>query len=296
LDAPIDIPRDLTPSVAFIQSRIPSKHPSTAVLGEERVGAGVAVEADRVLTAHYLVLGASEVEVTFVDGKSRSVRRVATDHETGLALLFLDGVPVKNVPLGRAESVQPGLPVFLLTATGASERKGSTGHVFRVEPFEAFWEYMLDRAILTTAINPGLAGAPLFDLRGRLLGLVSLGLVAVGRHTLAIPVDLFLAHREELEGERPRAAPRAWVGFYPQACDGSVVLTGVVPNGPAEQAGLAKGDFILSANGEPVSSLRELYVEIWRHAPGDRLGFQILRDSSIRVVEVVAGERALFYK
>jgi serine protease DegS len=284
------------PSVAFIHSRIPSEHPSALVLGEERLGTGVAVEPDRILTAHYLVLGAAEVEVSFADGRSRTVRRVATDHETGLALLFLEGVPARTVRLGRAEDAQPGLPVFLLTSTGASERKGATGHVFRVEPFEAFWEYMLDRAILTTAMNPGLAGAPLFDLRGRLLGLVSLGLVAVGRHTLAIPVDLYASHRDELEGEVPGASPRAWVGFYPQSCDGSIVLSGVVPKGPADHAGLLRGDFILSANGEPVSSLRELYVEIWQHGPGDRIGFQILRESSIRVVEVVAGERALFYK
>jgi S1-C subfamily serine protease len=57
-----------------------------------------------------------------------------------------------------------------------------------------------------------------------------------------------------------------------------------------------RGDFVLSANGVAVGSLRELYTEIWKHGPGDRLGFQVLRDSSIRVVEVVAGERALFYK
>jgi S1-C subfamily serine protease len=296
MDSRIDVARELAPSVAFLKSHIPSQHPSALVLGQERLGSGVVVEEDRVLTASYLVLGASDVEVTFLDGRAKAAKRVALDHETGLALLSVEGTPSPPVVLDHLESVRPGLPVFILTSTGASERKGATGHVSRVEPFEAFWEYMLDRAIFTTAINPGLAGAPLFSPRGRLLGIVSLGLVAVGRYSLAIPSDLYWSHRGELEGELPGAAPRAWVGFYPQACDGSIVLAGVVPSGPADQAGLLQGDFVLSVNGEPVSSLRGIYTEIWRHGPGDRIGFQILRESSIRVVEVVAGERAVFYK
>lgn len=282
--------------MAFIHSRIPSNHPSSLVLGEERLGTGVAVEPDRVLTANYLVLGANEVEVSFLDGRLKPVRRVAFDHEAGLALLSLDATHAKPVPLGRMEDVRPGLPIFLLASTGTSERRGATGHVIRVEPFEAFWEYMLDRAILTTAKNPGLSGAPLFDANGRLVGLVSLGIVAVGRYSLAIPVDLYESRKAELEGERPGAPPRAWVGFYPQACDGSIVVTGIVPAGPADHAGLVRGDFLLSVNGKAVSSLRELYTEVWKNAPGDRMGFQILRESSILVIEVVAGERAVFYR
>src|SRR5207247_5690332 len=134
-----------------------------------------------------------------------------------------------------------GRPAFRLTCTRERERKGASGHVSMVGPFEAFWEYMLDRAIMTTVINPGLAGAPLFDPDGRLLGIVSLGLAAVARYSLAIPVDLFVARREALErGEgRPEGA-RAWLGFYPQGDDGGGVLTGVVSGGPADRPGLAR--------------------------------------------------------
>jgi S1-C subfamily serine protease len=298
LDSPIVIPRDVVPSVVFLESHIPSSHPSAQVLGEERLGAGVAVGPQRVLTAHYLVLGASRVEVSGADGRSRLVQRVSLDHETGLALLFLEGPDLRPVRLGRSEDVVAGTPVFLLTCTGVRERKGASGHVSVVGPFEAFWEYMLDRALMTTAINPGLAGAPLFDSDAHLIGVVSLGLVAVARYSMAIPVDLYVSHRQEMEEEKVGAGrlPHAWVGFYPQAYDGGVILTGVVPGGPADKAGLAKGDLVLSVDGEPVSTLRELYSSVWKKGPADSLGFQILRESSIRVVEVVAGERAVFYK
>jgi serine protease DegS len=291
------IAQDAVPSVVFLHSQVPARHPSAAVLGEERMGAGVAIGADRVLTAHYLVLGASRVELTGVDGKSREVRRQRVDHESGLALLSLSGPALRPALLAPPRRVTPGLPVFLLTCTGQHERKGASGHVSAVEPFEAFWEYMLDRAILTTAVNPGLAGAPLFDPQARLIGIISLGLAAVARYSLAIPLELFLDRRAAMEDEAPSAGSRrGWLGFYPQGFDGGVALTGIVPEGPADRAGLERGDLILSVDGTPVASLRELYTALWRHEPGESVSLQVLRESAIRVVEVTAGDRDDFYK
>jgi len=296
MDSTVVVARRTAPSIVFLHSEIPAQHPSAIVLGEERMGTGVAVGPHHVLTAHYLVLGASKLEVAGPEGRGRTVSATALDHDSGLALLALDGPPLPPAEIAP-RPVAPGLPVFLLTCTSERERKGASGHVSMVGPFEAFWEYMLDRAIMTTVINPGLAGAPLFDPDGRLVGIVSLGLAAVARYSLAIPVDLFLARREALErGEGRPEGRRAWLGFYPQGYDGGVVLTGVVPGGPADKAGLARGDLILSVDGAPVSSLRELYRAIWKKAPGDGLSLQVLRDSAIRVVEVAAGDRYEFYK
>jgi S1-C subfamily serine protease len=286
------------PSVVFLESRIPASHPSAAILGAERLGTGVAVGPSHVLTAHYLVLGASKVEVTGVDGRTRAVRRVNLDHETGLALLLVEGPDLRPATLGMGDEARPGLPVFLLSCTSTRERKGATGHVSVVGPFEAFWEYMLDRAIMTTVINPGLAGAPLFDQDGRLIGLVSLGLAAVGRYSLAIPIDLYWKHRVELSGEgpAPQRRLRAWVGFYPQGFEDGVGITGIVPGSPADKAGLVRGDLILTVDGQPVSTVRELYREVWRKKPGEPLGLQVLRDSAIHVIDVVAGDRYAFYQ
>ena len=283
------------PSIVFLRTEIPENHPSAAILGEERLGTGIAVDSHRVLTAHYLVMGGSHISVTSADGKARKVEKALLHHETGLALLALDGpaLPPARFADGPAS---PGQPVFILSCTGERERKGASGHVSAIAPFEAFWEYMLDRAIMTTAINPGLAGAPLLDGEARLIGLVSLGLAAVGRYSLAIPIDLYLAHREQIEEGGGNVPHRAWVGVYPQGYDGGVVLTGVVAGGPAEKAGLQKGDLVLSVDGAVVSSLRDLYGAIWKRGPGERVGLQILRDSSIRTVDVLAGDRYDFYK
>jgi S1-C subfamily serine protease len=297
VDAPVLIAHAAVPSVVFLRSRVPANHPSAAVLGEERLGAGVAVGERQVLTAHYLVLGANQIEVTGSDGRARSVSRCTLDHETGLALLMLDGPELDAAPL-REAPVRPGLPVFLVTCSDAKERKGASGHISAIIPFEAFWEYMLDQAIMTTVVNPGLAGAGLFDAAGRLLGLVSLGLAAVGRYSLAIPIDLYVRHRAGLEAGDPRATrePRAWVGFYPQVQDGAVVVSGVVPDGPADKAGLERGDLLLTVDGEPIASLRELYAALWRKRPGETVGLQLLRDGRVQVIEVRGGDRYEFYK
>jgi S1-C subfamily serine protease len=296
MDALLTIPREATPAVVFLRSEIPAEHPSSAILGQERLGAGVAVATDRILTAHYLVMGARTIEVTGFDGRPRTVRRTAVDHTTGLALIAVEGPALRPARVDEADEARPGLPVFLLTCTREGERKATTGHVSVVGPFEAFWEYMLDRAIMTTAINPGLAGAPLFDLEGRVLGLVSLGLAAVGRYSLAIPVGLYLGRREQMEAETGPRSGRAWLGFFPQAFDGGVIVTGVVDGGPADRAGVTRGDLVLSLDGVTVSNLRELYSALWRKPPGETVGLQILRDSAIRVVEVTAGDRDEFYK
>ncbi|PYQ50558.1 MAG: hypothetical protein DMF78_15380 [Acidobacteria bacterium] len=78
--------------------------------------------------------------------------------------------------------------------------------------------------------------------------------------------------------------------------DGGVVVTGVVDGGPADRAGVTRGDLVLSLDGAPVSSLRELYTALWKRRPGETVGLQVLRDSAIRVVEITAGDRDEFYK
>lgn len=283
------------PSLVFVRAEVPARHPSASILGEERMGSGVAASPDLVITAHYLVLGASKIQLQGADGHKRTVKQAFVDHDSGLAMLTVDGTPLRPVAVADRPA-EAGMPVFLLTCTGERDWKGATGHVTQVGPFEAFWEYMLDAAIMTTAVNPGLAGAPLFDSRGRAIGVVTLGLAAVGRYSLAIPIELYVQRREELDSGRWTPSGRAWVGIYPQNQDGGVTLTGVVENGPADKAGLERGDVILSVDGETVSTLRELYQAIRRKGPGESLSFQVLRDSAIRVVEVTAGDRNVFYR
>ena len=284
--------------MVFLRASIPAEHPSAQILGEERMGAGVAVAPDQILTAHYLVLGASRAEVVGLDGRTRPVGRISLDHDSGLALLTVEGAGFEPARLVEEEELQPGDAVFMLTCTGDKERRGASGHVSFAGPFEAFWEYMLDRAIRTTIVNPGLAGGPLLDRRGHVAGIVSLGLAAVGHYSLAVPMTLYRERREWLESGQPapESQRHAWIGFYPQAHDDGIAISGVVPGGPAESAGLQRGDLLVSVDGHAVQTLRRLYSTLWRKGPGETVGMQVLREEAIHVIEVVAGDRYEFYK
>ena len=70
----------------------------------------------------------------------------------------------------------------------------------------------------------------------------------------------------------------------------------MVPGGPAEGAGLQRGDLLVSVDGHAVQGLRQLYRALWRKGPGELVGMQVLREEAIHVVEVVAGDRYEFYK
>ena len=296
MDSLVSIPRTAVASLALIRSQAPEDHPSSEMLGEERTGTGVAVSPNQILTVHYLLVGATSVEVVGYDGKPREVSRLSVDLDSGLGLIEVEDRSLHPARLAR-EPVLPGLPVFMLTHAGPGERCGATGHVFSVGEFEAFWEYMLDDAIITTAVNPGLAGGPLFDREGRVIGIVALSLSGVARYTLAVPVSHFLARRDQMErGDQARAMPpRAWVGLYVHGQEQGVVVVGAVAAGPAHLAGVARGDVIISVDGEPVSDLRQLYDRLWQRPPGDGIGLKVLRDSDIHLIEVAAGDRYEFY-
>lgn len=260
------------------------------------MGSGLLVTPDRVLTASFLVLGADSIEAITLDGCRRFADGLKLDDESGLALISVIGLELPPARLGSGEEAVPGLPVFLMSCTGETERKGATGHIAEVSPFETYWEYMIDRAIMTDAVNPGLTGAPLYSLDGKVIGLVTLHFSAVGRYSIAIPMDAYWGRREELEGVAPPRPAHAWLGFFLQEQDGAIIVTGVVGRGPAEQAGLRRSDIILSIEGRVVGTLRQLYEEIWKYAPGKSLRLQILRDARIVTIDARAQDRHEFYK
>src|SRR2546427_495623 len=80
-------------------------------------------------------------------------------------------------------------------ATGPRERRVSGGLLSYLGEFEAQWEYMLDRSLVSTASNPGFGGGPLFTVTGRMVGVVSLNLGEIVRSSLAIPGECYLGHR-----------------------------------------------------------------------------------------------------
>ncbi len=300
MDVPVGVIKETLAATVNLHVRIRRDHPSVAILGNERMGSGVIVDPKGyILTVNYIVLGAKIVTVTLSDGRQWLGEVVGRDFESGLAVVKVQaGGSLPAVPLGSPAEVKLGHPVFIMGSIGPSERRVSGGFVSYLGEFDAPWEYALDRAIMTTAPNPGFGGAPLCDLSKRVVGIVSLNLGDLVRPSLAIPIDLYMARKEELLqfGTVVSRPKRPWVGFYVEATERGIEIAGLVPGGPAEAAGLLVGDVIRGIGYLSVETRRELFEELWKRQVGEKVPFQIIRGKSSRTVEVTSSDREAFYR
>jgi S1-C subfamily serine protease len=235
--------------------------------------------------------------VTLADGREFAGEIAAQDFFSGVALVRIPGGPHRSARLEAEPSLSLGQEVFVIASTGGSGRRTNDGVISSLDPFDAFWEYHLERAIVTTAPNPGLGGGGLFSRRGTLAGVVSLDLAEIGRLTLAIPVEQFVDYREELlrHGRRVTRPSPAWIGFYCHVLRNHVVIAGLLPGAPGEGGGLKPGDVILSVDGTGVSERRGLYRHLWTRKPGDLIEFQVFRNDRVREIAVRAGDADEFF-
>jgi S1-C subfamily serine protease len=298
MDASVEFVKRLLPTVVNIHATVPRQHPSTRILGDERMGSGLVVDAAGfVLTVNYVVMGANVIDVAPLKGRRMRAEVVAQDFEVGLALLRVkrQGLPAATL---ATEVPARGEAVVAVASSGVREVRVSGGVVTYLGEFEAHWEYLLEHGVISSASNPGFGGGGLFSMSGRAVGVLSLNLNEVARSSLAIPVDCYREHAAELlrYGRVVSRPKRAWLGVFAHALDDGVIIFGVVPGGPGEKGGLREGDLIVSLNAHEVATRRELYVSLWRHQPGERLTFEIMRDNSVRRLEVTGGDRADFFK
>src|SRR3989454_9965960 len=130
MDASVELVKHLLPSVAHIHAVVARDHPSTQILGPDRLGSGVVVDASGlILTVNYVVMGAQAIEVAFAKGRRTRAEIVAQDFEVGLALIKVkrQGLPAAGLPGGEAG--EPGHALGALAASGTQERRGGGGLV-----------------------------------------------------------------------------------------------------------------------------------------------------------------------
>jgi len=299
MDASVELVKHVQPSVVHIHTEVPSSHPSTRILGDERMGTGAVVGSEGlILTVNYVVMGAKTIDVTFERGRSQRAELVAQDFDVGLALLKVKRQGLSVAPTISSDALARGMSVFALSSVGGRERRVAGGAVTYLGEFEAYWEYMLERGIVTSANNPGFGGGPLFTLLGQMAGIVYLSLSEIARNSLAIPMECFEKNRRELlrYGRVMSRPQRAWLGVFAQPLEEGVVVAGIVPGGPGARSGVKEGDVIVALDSQEVPTRKELYERLWRHGPGEKIALEVLRDNELRVLHVTGGDRAEFYK
>ncbi|HSF29216.1 MAG TPA: S1C family serine protease [Candidatus Tectomicrobia bacterium] len=289
----------VVPATVSIRSVTPQRHPSARLLGTERTGTGAIIDAEgHILTVGYIVMGARTIEITLPDQQQYPATLLFQDFESGIAVLQTPARDLPTIPLGRSTSLQEGDKVIIVAATDQTQRMASPGFISALRPFDAYWEYMLERAILTTAMNPGFGGGPVLDALGQMIGVLSLNLNSPKEMSLAIPIDLFHAIKDSvfMFGRLVGRRPRPWVGIFTEAVEGGVAVIGLIPNGPASRAGIEVKDVILEIDHVEVAGRRELYEAMWKRRAGDELSLTIQRGEDIQEVRVTSVDRAEFYR
>ncbi len=289
----------VAPAVVGLHVRAAEDRPSSARLGARRFGSAVVFDPrGYAVTVSYVVLDAVRIEARLRDGRVAPARLAGLDLDSGLAVVRLEGAG----PWPTAELWPSGdLRVGAVTGTVGVDEDGDLVHVTTtleaVRRFSAFWEYMLDRALLLRPSMSSWGGSAAVDERGRVVGIVSLRLGEAPHVSLAIPAEMFLAVKDELvaTGRVVSRRPRPWIGLYTAAHPGRVVIDGFNEAGPARSAGFRRGDQIVGVNGVGITSQEEFYEQMWRRQAGDTIEVAVRRDDRVRVISVRSMDRHRLY-
>lgn len=299
MNASVKLIEQVLPSTVSIQVNVPVEHHSAQLLGTERMGSGAVVSTDgHILTVNYIVIGASSISVTMIDNTRLDAELVAQDFASGIAVLQVAQKSFPSVPVHPSTGLNVGDEVFLVACSGEENgRRVNGGGLMSVSQFDAYWEYSLERALTSTAMNPGLGGGPMFDMHGRMIGVVSLNLNEIGKFSLAIPVEHYTEHHAELirYGRRVSRPSRAWIGMYSYTLKQHLVIAGLLPDGPGTKAGLKTGDVVLAIDDKETVNRRAFYQQLWSRPAGETILFRVFRNNTVQDIPVVSGNVEEFF-
>jgi serine protease DegS len=277
-----------------VHSHIPATHVSTAIgLGTDRRGTGTVVSDDGlILTVHYLLLGAQNVIVTMPGGEQLEAKIIGKDYSTGIGVLKIDRSKLACVEVVSSEKCVVGQEAFTVSSMGGEKRCADCGMITYLGPFDAVWEFVLDKCVCVTAssLNIGMSGGPICNLQGQVVGISYLNFADMSRAVLGVPGESFLAVRDELvqHGRRTTAVPRAWLGVLSYTLREHVVIAGVMPGGPGEKAGLQQGDLVISIDDTDVNDRRVLYEALANRRPGESVNLKVLRNNRVYQLDIPA--------
>jgi serine protease Do len=266
------------------------------------LGSGVIIDASGVaLTNAHVVDGASQVEVTLLDGSVYRATVVGLDKRTDVAVLRLevDGQTFPFLPLGDSDGVRVGDWVvavgspFGLQATVTSGIVSAKARHIGAGPYDDFLQ-------TDAAINPGNSGGPLVNMRGEVIG-INTAIVRGGSGIgFAIPANV--AKRISTQLVEHGKVTRGWLGVLVQpltpelaasfGANGKkgVLISEVTPDSPAAKAGLKTGDILLEVDGRKVDEPGDVGRIVGLASPGRGVKVTLWRDRAQKTVDVVLGE------
>jgi S1-C subfamily serine protease len=306
----IEVYKAVSPGVAFISTTSYVQDFWGDVEEGKGNGSGSVIDTEgHILTNNHVVEGATKLTVNLGGDKVYPATIVGRDPDTDLAVIKINppaGLPI--VPLGDSDKLAVGQKVLAIGNPFGLDRTLTTGVISGLQrPIRGTNGRPIDAAIQTDAsINPGNSGGPLLDKYGRMIGINSQilsrsgGSVGVG---FAIPVNIAKrvipqllqygeVRRPKLGASLPSVGDLVQRGYRMPVQQGLLVAQ-LIPGGSAERAGLRSmssdgtiGDIIISADGQKLNDIDDLYRLLDRKQIGDTVNFEVYRGGRTVTVPV----------
>ncbi|MHB8954012.1 MAG: DegQ family serine endoprotease [Pirellulaceae bacterium] len=271
---------------------------------QQGLGSGVIVSEDGyILTNNHVVQGADEVTVRLSDRRELSAEVVGTDKPTDIAVLKVKANGLHPAKFGDSSSLQVGQWALAMGSPFGLDQTVTAGIVSAVGRVGMGITDYEDFIQTDAAINPGNSGGPLVNLKGEVIGINTAiasrsgGYQGVG---FSIPSNMARYVMESIINKG--GVTRGYLGAVIQDLtedlarsfgydsNEGVLISSVVPDGPAAKAGLQEGDIVTRVNDKKVSGATELRNAIAATEPNSQVALEIHRAGTPQTVNVTIGK------
>lgn len=306
----VDVVRAVAPAVVTVISEAEGQL-ATGGSGLVPAGSGTGFIIDEdghIITNAHVVQGGQAFEVIFADGSTREATLVGSDPISDLAVIRIEGDVPATVRLGDSSALQVGETVIAIgSPLGTFTNTVTEGIVSALDrnfPGAPTYTNLIQH---DAAINPGNSGGPLFNLRGEVVGVNTLGIPETARGPVqglffAIPANTVRQIADTLIADGEVVYPYLGVSIEPVSpqlqaqydlpAASGVWVIGVSPDAPAGAAGIREGDVITAINGQSIDQANSFTEILFEFEPGETVTLTVVRESGeTEEIEVTLAER-----
>ncbi|MDO4437242.1 MAG: trypsin-like peptidase domain-containing protein [Coriobacteriaceae bacterium] len=307
-------PEDTSLSEAVAAKSLPSVVSITAqggADGQGGIGSGVILDEDgNILTNHHVIENADTLVVNTDAGESYEAELVGADPSSDLAVIRIkdaDKAELAPIEVGDSDEIAVGEWVMAIGSPFGNEQSVSTGIVSALYrstalPSASGTSIYANMIQTDAAINPGNSGGALVNDRGELIGINSVIESYSGSSSgvgFAIPVNYAIDIANQIiDGKTPvhpylgvsLTSVNAYVARQNNlAVDHGAYVAEVTPGGPADKAGIKKGDIVIDVEGTQIASADGLIIALREHEVGDTVKLTVVRGTKDKEIEVELG-------
>ena len=268
------------------------------------LGSGVIVDpTGYILTANHVIQGADEIKVTLSDKREFKGKIVGSDAMTDIGIIKIDADSLPTIKWGDSDTLRVGETVLAIGSPYGLSQTVTMGIVSAVGRANVGIADYEDFIQTDAAINPGNSGGALVNVKGELVGIntaifsTSGGYQGIG---FAVPTNMAKTVMDSLITKGK--VTRGWLGVTIQSLtpdlakqfnlkeEKGVLVGDVVDGGPAEKAGLQRGDVIVEFEGKKIEEPTQLRNMVANTPPNKEISLKIIRENTTEIKKATISE------